>query len=199
MRYIDTERFLPNAKFLDSSDVYNAIKKCNSRILNITYCSLKKDNECINSESFTIEITKLHQNCDFIEGVILKNGKPYKDIILKSTSILSVECVKNSNHDENMSIYDIIKYCDGLVNITQCTKFEKGKCVQKTTFPFLVHSIDKKDKSIKGYKIKSNQAPEYMVISDNTILDVDCITKNNTPNFPWWILPVLLNAVKREL
>lgn len=199
MKYVDENRVIHTSKYLDSSDVYNAIKRCNSKILKITYCSLKKYNECMSTESIVIEIIKLHQNCDFIEGIILKNNMPYKDIILRSSSILSIECDNIMNHNDKMSIYDIIKYSDGLIKITQCTKFEKGKCTQKSVFPFLVKSVDKNNKVIKGYRIKNNQPPEYMILSENTVLDVDCITNGNTPDFPWWVIPVLINAGKREI
>ncbi len=192
-----SNRDVPNVKFIDNNDVYNAIKKCKSKVVNITYCSLNINNKCMNTESISIEIIKIHQNCNFIEGVVLKNGKPHKDLILKASSILSIECA-TSYPDNNMSFYDVIKFCDGLVKITQCTKIEKGKCTQRNSFPFLVKSVDKKENVIKGYKIKLNQTPEYMVISGDSIIDVDCITNSNTPNFPWWIIQMLSNTNKQS-
>lgn len=181
-----------NPKFIDSSDVYNAIKKCNSKKINITYCSLEIDNECINTRNVTIQIKKLHQNCNFIEGTIIRNNKPVEDIILKSSSIYSIECVSDLEPEDTVSIYDTINYCDGLVRMTVWNKIEKGKCIQKTSFPFLATSVDKKNKLIKGYRIRANQPPEYIVLDERVVLAVDCITNKNTPNFPWWILPALM-------
>ena len=46
----------------------------------------------------------------------------------------------------------MIKSCNGVVRITQCTKLENGKCVNRTSFPFLVTEIDRKNNNIKVIK-----------------------------------------------
>lgn len=196
MEYKNNNRPDVNLKFLNSSDVYTAIQACNSKRLKVTYCSLKLDSQCINTKSIIMKINKLHTNCDFIEGTILKEDKPFEDIVLKASSILQIECVKDKKPNDNISIYDTIKYCDGLVKITQCSKLEKGKCVSKSSFYFLVTKMDSKNKVIKGYRIRQNHSPEYMVLDESLILDIECITKENSPNFPWWVIPMLMNSLK---
>lgn len=197
MEYVNKNKTEVNLKFLNSAEVYSAIQVCNSKVLNITYCSLKLDDICMDTKTVTILIRKLHQNCDFIEGTILKNSRPFEDIVLKSSRILKVECSKDTKPDENLSIYDTIKYCEGLVKITQCSKIEKGKCIQKKSFPFLVGEIDTKNNIIKGYRIRDRQPPEYIILDTSLILDVECITKNNSPNFPWGMIPFLMMNIKK--
>lgn len=187
----------PTLKFIDSSDIYETIKKCNSKILRITYCSLTLNGQCMNIKTIDMKIKKIYPNSEFIEGTQLINNEPVEDIIMKASVVLKIECVQGSKPDETLSIYDKIKYCNGIVKITQCTKLEQGKCVRKTSFPFVVTDMDKKNKVIKGYQIKNNTTPQYMVLDDSLILDVDCINKKNMPDFPWWIIPGILNNIKK--
>lgn len=182
-----------NLKFVTPYDIFETIDKCNSKILKVTYCTLMLNNQCQNTKTFVLQIKKIHRNEGFIEGVILKDNKPYEDIILRSDKILQVECVKSGGSpDEKPSIFEIIKSCNGLVNITQCTKLEKGKCIEKDTFPFLVTDIDKKNNTIKGYKIKNDKYTKFTVIDASLIQRVDCLSKDKNPNFPWSMIPFLL-------
>ncbi|MGL5313961.1 MAG: hypothetical protein ACRC92_12005 [Peptostreptococcaceae bacterium] len=182
-----------NLKFVTPYDIFETIDKCNSKILKVTYCTLMLNNQCQNTKTFVLQIKKIHRNEGFIEGVILKDNKPYEDIILRADKILQVECVKNGgNSDEKPSIFEIIKSCNGLVNITQCTKLEKGKCTEKDTFPFLVTDIDKKNNTIKGYKIKNDKYTKFTVIDASLIQRVECLSKDKNPNFPWSMIPFLL-------
>lgn len=187
----------PTLKFIDSSDIYETIKNCNSKILRVTYCSLTINGQCMNIKTIDMKIKKIYPNSEFVEGTILINDELVEDIIMKASVILKLECIQQNKPDDNLSIYEMIKYCNGIVKITQCTKLEKGKCVQKTSFPFLVTDMDKKNKVIKGYKIKDNSKPQYMVLDESLIVDVGCISKKNMPDFPWWIIPTLLNNMKR--
>ena len=121
----------------------------------------------MNTKTNVIQIKRLYKTCDFIEGTILRDDKPYEDIVLKAEQILKVECIKSNNPDnkpnENPTIFDIIKSCNGIVKITQCTKLENGKCVNRISFPFLVTEIDRKNNNIKGYRIREGRTPEYIV------------------------------------
>lgn len=184
-----------NVKFVTPYDIYDTIDKCNSKTLKVTYCSLTLNGQCQDTKTFIIQIKKIYRNEGFIEGVILRDSKPYEDVILRADKILRVECVNNinnNNNDNKPSIFDIIKNCNGLVNITLCTKIEKGKCVDKDTFPFLVTDIDKKNNTIKGYKIKNDQYTKFVVIDVSLIQKVECLSKDKNPNFPWNIIPFLL-------
>lgn len=117
-----------NLKTLSPYDIYQAIEQCNSKVLKITYCSLRIEGQCMNTKTNVIQIKRLYKTCDFIEGTILRDDKPYEDIVLKAEQILKVECIKSNNPDnkpnENPTIFDIIKSCNGIVKITQCTKLE---------------------------------------------------------------------------
>lgn len=173
-------------KFISTDDVYQTIEKCKSKKLKVTYCSLTLNKQCITTKSAVIKITKIHKNCDFIEGVILKDNEPYEDIVLKSSQILSLECVKDG---KKTSIFDTIRNCNGLVRITQCIKLDKGVCKDSKTFPFMVTQLDEKNKNIKGYRIRTNKQPEYMVIDTSVILKVECLVPKGDINIPWMILP----------
>ena len=141
-----------NLKTLNPYDIYQAIEQCNSKILKITYCSLRIDGQCMNTKTNVIQIKRLYKTCDFIEGTILKDDKPYEDIVLKADQILKVECIKSNKPDnkpeEKPTIFDMIKSCNGVVRITQCTKLENGKCLNRISFPFLVTEIDRKNNNI---------------------------------------------------
>lgn len=189
------DKFRPdnNLKFVTPYDIFETIDKCNSKVLKVTYCTLTLNNQCQNTKTFILQIKKIHRNEGFIEGVILKDNKPSEDIILRSDKILQIECIKSGgNPEENPSIFEIIKNCNGLVNITQCTKLEKGKCIEKYTFPFLVTDLDKKNNTIKGYKIKNDKYTKFTVIDASLIQSVECLSKYKNPNFPWSIIPFLL-------
>ena len=191
-----------NLKTLNPYDIYQAIEKCNNKILRITYCSLRIDGQCMDTKTNIIKIRRLYKTCDFIEGTILKDNRPYEDIILKADQILKVECIKSNKPDNNQkpqpTIFDIIKSCNGVVKITQCTKIENGKCVSKASFPFLVIQIDRKNNNIKGYRIRDGRPPEYIVLDVSLILNVECLTKSNSPNFPWGLIPFLLMQAKND-
>jgi hypothetical protein len=176
-------------KFISTEDVYKTIERCDSKKLKITYCSLTSKQQCITTRSAVIKIIKIHRNCDFIEGVILRDNEPYEDIILKSSQILSLECVKGGQKPEKPSIFDTIRNCNGLVRINQCIKLDKGECTDSRTFPFMVTQIDEKNKNIKGYRIRNNKQPEYMVIDTSMILKVECLAPRDGTNIPWMILP----------
>ena len=88
-----------NLKTLNPYDIYQAIEQCNSKILKITYCSLRIDGQCMNTKTNVIQIKRLYKTCDFIEGTILKDDKPYEDIVLKADQILKVECIKSNKPD----------------------------------------------------------------------------------------------------
>jgi len=173
-------------KLISTEDVYKTIEKCNSKKLKVTYCSLTSKQKCIATKSAVIKIIKIHRNCDFIEGVILRDNEPYEDIILKSSQILSLECVKDG---KKPYIFDTIRNCNGLVRITQCIKLDKGECRDSKTFPFMVTQMDEKNKNIKGYRIRNNKQPEYMVIDASMILKVECLAPKDGTNIPWMILP----------
>lgn len=181
-----------NMKLIAPDDVYKTIEKCNSKKLKITYCSLTLNNKCMETKKIVILVNKINKNCGFIEGVILKNNEPVEDIILKSSQILSIECAGNNDSSENESVFETIKNCNGFIRITQCMKLEKGKCKESKTFPFLVTSIDEKNKNIKGYKIRNNMQPEYTVIDASVILKVDCLGTNNNPRSPFSIYKIPL-------
>lgn len=175
----------PSVKYISPQDVFETIEKCDNKKLKITYCSLNLNDQCITTKKAIIKITKIHKNCGFIEGLILKDNDPYENIILKSSQILSIECVKQNTPPVNESIFDTIRKCNGLVRITQCLKLDKGICTDKKSFPFLVSDIDEKNKNIKGYRVNNNQ-PEYMVIDVSMILKVECINPSTVfPNMPW--------------
>ena len=103
-------------KTLNPYDIYQAIEQCNNKVLKVTYCSLRIDGQCINTKTNIIQIKKLYKTCDFIEGTILKDNKPYEDIVLKADQILKVECVKSNitgnNPEPTPTIFDIIKSCN---------------------------------------------------------------------------------------
>ena len=189
-------------KTLNPYDIYQAIEQCNNKVLKVTYCSLRIDGQCINTKTNIIQIKKLYKTCDFIEGTILKDNKPYEDIVLKTDQILKVECVKSNipgnNPEPTPTIFDIIKSCNGIVRITQCTKLEKGKCVSKSSFPFLVTEIDRKNNNVKGYRIRENKSPEYIALDASLIINVECLTQVNSPNFPWGIIPFLMMQIKNN-
>jgi hypothetical protein len=169
-------------KFIEPEDVFQAIEKCDSKKLKISYCSLTLNGKCINSKNAIIKINKIHKNCGFVEGVILKDNEPFENIILKSSQILSLECVKGGQKPNKPSIFEIIKNCNGLIRVTQCTKLEKGICKDNKTFNFMVTQIDEKNKNIKGYRIKSNGQPEYMVLDSSAILKVECLSPREAFN-----------------
>ena len=191
-----------NLKTLNPYDIYQAIEQCNSKILKITYCSLRIDGQCMNTKTNVIQIKRLYKTCDFIEGTVLKDDKPYEDIVLKTDQILKVECIKSNKPDnkpeEKPTIFDMIKSCNGVVRITQCTKLENGKCVNRTSFPFLVTEIDRKNNNIKGYKVREGLTPEYIVLDASLILNVECVTQANSPNFPWGLIHFLMMQMKND-
>ena len=180
-------------KFVTPTDIFETIDKCNSKVLKITYCSLTQNNTCQNTKTFILKIKKIYRKEGFVEGTILKDNQPYEDVVLMADKILKVECVKGGGStEENPSFFDIIKSCNGLVNITVCTKIEKGKCTDRDTFPFLVTEVDKKNNNIKGYKIKGEKNTQFSVIDVSLIQKVECLTKDKNPNFPWMVIPFLL-------
>ena len=156
-----------NLKTLNPYDIYQAIEQCNSKILKITYCSLRIDGQCMNTKTNVIQIKRLYKTCDF---------KP----------------------EEKPTIFDMIKSCNGVVRITQCTKLENGKCVNRTSFPFLVTEIDRKNNNIKGYKVRDGLTPEYIVLDASLILNVECVTQANSPNFPWGLIHFLMMQMKND-
>ena len=162
-----------NLKTLNPYDIYQAIEQCNSKILKITYCSLRIDGQCMNTKTNVIQIKRLYKTCDFIEGTVLKDDKPYEDIVLKADQILKVECIKSNKPDN-------------------------GKCVNRTSFPFLVTEIDRKNNNIKGYKVREGLTPEYIVLDASLILNVECVTQANSPNFPWGLIHFLMMQMKND-
>ncbi len=182
----------PSLKYLSPYDIYDVIDKCQSKVLRVTYCSLTLNKQCMNTKTSKIKITKIYKESGFIEGLILKDGEPFENIILKSNQILKVECVKGDKPD-GLSVYDKIKECNGLVRITQCIKIENGECVRRNTFPFFVSEIDKKNNNIKGYVIRENEYPKYTVIDVSLILNVSCLSKDYLKNFPINIIPFIFN------
>lgn len=173
-------------KFIGPEDIYKTIEKCDSKKLKVTYCSLTLNGKCSTTKNIIIKVNNINKSCGYIEGVVLRDGEPFEDIILKSSQIVSVECSKGG---EKNSIFDTIRNCNGLVRITQCTKLEKGVCKDSKTFPFMVTEIDERNKNIKGYRIKNNNQPEYMVIDSSMILKVECLTPRNSSSMPWMIIP----------
>lgn len=189
-------------KTLNPYDVYQAIEQCNNKILKITYCSLRVDGQCMDTKTNIIKIKRLYKTCDFIEGTILRDNKLVEDIVLKVDQILKIECIKsgkpNNKPEEKPTIFDIIKSCNGMVKLTQCTKIEKGKCTNKTSFPFLVTEIDRRNNNIKGYRIRDGRPPEYIVLDASLILNIECLTQSNSPNFPWGLIPFLIMQIKNN-
>ncbi|MGL4912363.1 MAG: hypothetical protein ACRC3Y_08015 [Romboutsia sp.] len=179
----------PSLKFIAPEDVFQTIEKCDSKKLKVTYCSLTVNGQCMTTKNEIIKIIKIHKNCGFVEGVILRDNEAYEDIILKSSQILSLECVKGGQKPEKPSIFEVIKNCNGLIRLTQCTKLEKGVCKDSKTFNFMVTKIDEKNKNIKGYKLKNNGQPEYMVIDSSVILKVECLSPRDILDNPWSMLP----------
>lgn len=179
----------PSLKFISEQDVFQTIEKCENKKLKVTYCSLSINGECITSKNVILKITKIHKNCGFIEGVVLKDNEPFEDIVLKSSQILSLECFKGNQKPEKPSIFEVIKNCNGMVRITQCTKFEKGACKDSRTFNFIVTQLDEKNKNIKGYRIRGNGQAEYMVIDSSMILKVECLTSREVLANPWMMFP----------
>jgi len=53
----------------------------------------------------------------------------------------------------------------------------------------MVTQMDEKNKNIKGYRIRNNKQPEYMVIDASMILKVECLAPKDGINIPWMILP----------
>ena len=71
-------------------------------------------------------------------------------------------------------------------------------CVNRISFPFLVTEIDRKNNNIKGYRIREGRTPEYIVLDASLILNVECLTQANSPNFPWGLIPFLLMQIKND-
>jgi hypothetical protein len=49
----------------------------------------------------------------------------------------------------------------------------------------MVTQLDEKNKNIKGYRIKSNGQPEYMVLDSSAILKVECLSPREAFNMPF--------------
>lgn len=182
-------------KAIDARDVYDVIDRCNSRRLRITFCSLTLNNECVNSRTEVIRVTRVNRSCGIIEGQILRNNQPFEDIILRDSKILRIECVGDNTPPPGLPIFDIIEGCRGFVMITECTQLQEGQCIQRRSYPFLVTSTDERNNTIRGFRIRGNQNPEFVILDARMILRVECLSQSNNPNLPWNLIPILLQNI----
>lgn len=187
----------PSIKTVTTSDLYDIIDKCKSKILRITYCSLTLNKQCVNTKTITMRITKINRHCEMVEGIVLRNGEPVEDIILKNSQILNVQCMGKGQTPDKSYIFDIIRNCRGFVRITQCTKLEGGQCKNTTSFLFLVTDIDERNNNIKGYRIRNSSIPEYALIDVSLITRVECLTQNSAPNLPWNLISYLKSTINK--
>lgn len=182
----------PSLKFISTNDVYDAIDKCNSKVLRITYCSLTINNQCINTKTEVIRVNRVDRSCGIIEGQILRNNQPVEDIILRDRRILRIECVQGSTPPAPLPIFDIIKNCRGFVRIIECTQLVGGQCQDRRSYPFLVTDVDERNNTVKGFRIRGNQNPEFVILDASLILRVECLSQSSNPNLPWMLIPILL-------
>ncbi|RDY27903.1 hypothetical protein CHL78_007830 [Romboutsia weinsteinii] len=182
----------PSLKFISTNDVYEAIDRCNSKVLRITYCSLTINNQCSNTKTEVIKVNRVDRSCGIIEGQILRNNQPVEDIILRDRRILRIECVQGSTPPGPSPIFDIIKNCKGFVRITECTQLVGGQCQDRRSYPFLVTDVDERNNTIKGFRISGNQNPEFIILDASLILRVECLSQGSNPNLPWMLIPILL-------
>lgn len=191
--YYETDR--QQLKAIDARDVYDAIDRCNSRRLRITFCSLTLNNECVNSRTEIIRVTRVNRACGIIEGQILRNNQPFEDIILRDSKILRIECEIDNIPPGGSPIFDIIKNCRGFVRITECTNIKGGQCTERRSYPFLVTNVDERNNTIRGFRIRGNQNPEFVILDASVILRVECLSQSSNPNLPWSMIPILLKSI----
>ena len=79
--------------------------------------------------------------------------------------------------------------------ITECTQLQGGQCIQRRSYPFLVTSTDERNNTIRGFRIRGNQNPEFVILDARMILRVECLSQSNNPNLPWNLIPILLQNI----
>ena len=52
--------------------------------------------------------------------------------------------------------------------------------------------------NIKGYRVREGLTPEYIVLDASLILNVECVTQANSPNFPWGLIHFLMMYMKND-
>ena len=124
-------------------------------------------------------------------GIVLpQEYVPYEKLPVLRSGIILGQIVKN-RIEPHHSAFMAAKACE---------------CVSKVDFD--VNSAEIKvflhgeevavDNNIKGYRIRDGKTPEYIALDASLILNVECLTQSNSPNFPWGLIPFLMMQIKND-